>query len=139
MNVIAEWEIVEAGYKFHMNDVAATVRLSYPANIIASARRNAKAYREAFAEIGHRIYSTTQPSRSEDRAKSWRDSEAWKRLQCRAMLRDFGWKRRWARLYLEVYVALLGGMPPRVDERSPARDDFPIAPAVPCDAFRMGG
>jgi dTDP-4-amino-4,6-dideoxygalactose transaminase len=108
MNVIAEWEIVEAGYKFHMNDVAATVRLSYLANIIASARRNAKAYREAFAEIGHRIYSTTQPSRSEDR-------------------------------YLELYVALLGGIPPRVDERSPARDDFPIAPAVPCDAFRMGG
>ena len=40
---------------------------------------------------------------------------------------------------LELYVALLGGTPPRVDERPPARDDHPIAPSVPYDALQMGG
>ncbi|TXL72745.1 glycogen synthase GlgA [Vineibacter terrae] len=73
------------------------------------------------------------------RASSWyHDSDAWKRLQRRAMLRDFGWKRS-AQRYLELYAALLGGAPPRFDERPPARDEYPIAPSVPCDALQMGG
>jgi starch synthase len=41
------------------------------------------------------------------RAISWRrDNGAWKRLQRRAMRRDFGWERS-ARRYLEVYATLL--------------------------------
>jgi starch synthase len=41
------------------------------------------------------------------RAASWyNNSEAWKRLQRRAMVRDFGWERS-ARRYLEVYATLL--------------------------------
>jgi glycogen synthase len=72
------------------------------------------------------------------RASSWyHDSKAWKRLQRRAMLRDFGWKRS-AQRYLELYVALLGGTPPWVDERPPARDDHPVAPSIPHDAPQMG-
>jgi dTDP-4-amino-4,6-dideoxygalactose transaminase len=51
---IAEWDIVEAGYKFHMNDVAATmglVQLPYLPDLIAARQRNAKAYRKAFAGL----------------------------------------------------------------------------------------
>lgn len=42
------------------------------------------------------------------RATSWyHDSDAWKRLQRRAMVRDFGWERS-ARQYLDLYATLLG-------------------------------
>ncbi|MGH7224659.1 MAG: hypothetical protein ACRELF_15660, partial [Gemmataceae bacterium] len=76
---------------------------------------------------------------SQMRASSWyHDSEAWKRLQRRAMLRDFGWERS-AQRYLELYVALLGKTSPRVDDQPPARDDHPITPPIPCDALQMGG
>jgi starch synthase len=87
-------------------------------------------------------FTKATPKDMEDsltRASSWyHDSEAWKRLQRRAMLRDFGWKRS-AQRYLELYAALLDGTPPRVDARVPARDVHPIAPPVPCDAPQMGG
>jgi dTDP-4-amino-4,6-dideoxygalactose transaminase len=48
---IAEWEIVEAGYKFHMNDIAATLglaQLPYLDDIIATRRLNARMFQEAF-------------------------------------------------------------------------------------------
>jgi len=51
---IAEWDIVEAGYKFHMNDIAATlglVHLPYLDAIIAARRNNAKAYQDAFKDL----------------------------------------------------------------------------------------
>jgi starch synthase len=52
-------------------------------------------------------FAKATPDDMEDsvmRASSWyHDSEAWKRLQRRAMLRDFGWKRS-AQRYLELYV-----------------------------------
>lgn len=55
-------------------------------------------------------FAKTTPDDMEDslmRATWWyHDSEAWKRLQPRAMLRDFGWERS-AQKYLEPYVALL--------------------------------
>lgn len=73
-------------------------------------------------------FAKTTPDDMEDslmRAASWyRDSKAWKRLQRRAMLLDFGWERS-ARRYLELYVDVLGGTPPRFDERSSVRDDRP--------------
>ena len=51
---IAEWDIVEAGYKYHMNDVAATmglVQLPYLAQNIAARRLNAKKFQEAFKNL----------------------------------------------------------------------------------------
>ena len=51
---IAEWQITEAGYKFHLNDIAATVGLSLLPEldqILAARRANAMAYREAFAGL----------------------------------------------------------------------------------------
>ncbi|MGH7034316.1 MAG: glycogen synthase GlgA [Stellaceae bacterium] len=61
------------------------------------------------------------------RATSWyRDNSAWKRLQRRAMRRDFGWERS-ARRYLEVYAALLGERThePAIDHRSAVGDMIP--------------
>ena len=58
------------------------------------------------------------------RLTSWyRDSNAWKRLQRQAMLRDFGWERS-ARRYLEIYAALLGerAQEPAIGERSAVED-----------------
>ncbi|MCG8604178.1 DegT/DnrJ/EryC1/StrS family aminotransferase [bacterium] len=46
---IAEWDIIEAGYKFHMNDIAATIGLSQIAHLeelLAKRRDNAAFYRE---------------------------------------------------------------------------------------------
>jgi starch synthase len=87
-------------------------------------------------------FAKATPDDMEDslmRASSWYlDSEAWKRLQRRAMVRDFGWKRS-AQQYLGLYFALLDGTPPRAGERRPSRDDHPIAPPAPCDALQMGG
>lgn len=51
---IAEWEVTEAGYKAHMNDISATIGLSLlpglPA-ILKARAANAKAYREAFTGL----------------------------------------------------------------------------------------
>jgi starch synthase len=57
------------------------------------------------------------------RAASWyRDNESWKRLQRRAMSRDFGWERS-AQRYLETYRALLdGGTPESSIDRDDAND-----------------
>lgn len=46
---IAEWDIIEAGYKFHMNDIAATIGLAqfpYLPQILAKRRENAAYYRK---------------------------------------------------------------------------------------------
>jgi dTDP-4-amino-4,6-dideoxygalactose transaminase len=51
---IAEWDIVEAGYKFHMNDLAATLGLAQLPHldaIIAARRLNARKFYEAFAGL----------------------------------------------------------------------------------------
>jgi len=51
---IAEWDIVEAGYKYHMNDIAATIglaQLPYLTGIIGSRRDNAQYYRESLAAV----------------------------------------------------------------------------------------
>jgi perosamine synthetase len=51
---IAEWDIVEPGYKFHMNDIAATlglVHLPYLDGIVAARRNNAGAYQDAFKDL----------------------------------------------------------------------------------------
>lgn len=62
-------------------------------------------------------------------SSSWyHESDAWKRLQRRVMLRDFG-RRRSVQRYLELYVTLLGGTSPRLDERLSDEEDRLIAPA----------
>src|SRR6202000_1114024 len=51
---IAEWDVVEPGYKFHMNDIAATiglVQLPYLPEILKARRHNAQYYEEAFANL----------------------------------------------------------------------------------------
>jgi dTDP-4-amino-4,6-dideoxygalactose transaminase len=51
---IAEWDIVEAGYKFHMNDIAATLglaQLPYLDSIVAARQSNARKFREAFCGL----------------------------------------------------------------------------------------
>jgi starch synthase len=68
------------------------------------------------------------------RATSWyRDNNAWKRLQRRAMRRDFSWERS-AQRYLETYTALLGerAQEPAIDHWSPVEDR--ILPAAACSA-----
>ncbi len=48
---VAEWDIVEAGYKFHMNDIAAIIglaQLPYLPELIEKRRFNAACYREQF-------------------------------------------------------------------------------------------
>jgi starch synthase len=70
------------------------------------------------------------------RATSWyQDSAAWKRLQRRAMARNFTWEQS-ARQYLELYDSALGVTAP--DERLPEPDDPPIAPSVRCDLIQVG-
>lgn len=68
------------------------------------------------------------------RATSWyRDNGAWKRLQRRAMRRDFGWERS-ARRYLGLYAALLGerARESAMDHRSAGDDPFPpVSPVAP--------
>ena len=54
---------------------------------------------------------------------------------------NFGQDADWegsAHRFLELYVALLGGTPPR-DEWPLPRGDHPMTFAVRCDAARMGG
>lgn len=50
---IADWDIIEAGYKFHMNDIAATIglaQLPYLEELIAKRRSNAKFFSENLRE-----------------------------------------------------------------------------------------
>lgn len=56
----AEWNVVEPGYKFHMNDVAATIglaQLPYLSEILEARSANATAYRAAFQDLT-RVQST---------------------------------------------------------------------------------
>ena len=51
---IADWDIIEAGYKFHMNDIAAVIGLSqlpHLEDLLARRRENAQCYRSALAEL----------------------------------------------------------------------------------------
>lgn len=51
---IAEWDVVEPGYKYHMNDIAATLglaQLPYLKNIIEQRISNATKYKSAFANL----------------------------------------------------------------------------------------
>ncbi len=51
---IAEWDIVEAGYKFHMNDIAATIglaQLPYLQELVNKRQGNAKYYRDHFGDL----------------------------------------------------------------------------------------
>lgn len=51
---VAEWDIIEAGYKFHMNDIAATIGLAqfpYLEELIEKRRQNAAFYKEHLADL----------------------------------------------------------------------------------------
>ncbi|MFQ5708112.1 MAG: DegT/DnrJ/EryC1/StrS family aminotransferase [bacterium] len=68
---IAEWDIIEAGYKYHMNDIAATiglVQLPYLATILAQRRENAAFYRADLAGL-HRVQLLQE--QSQDRKSSY--------------------------------------------------------------------
>jgi starch synthase len=70
------------------------------------------------------------------RAASWyQDSAAWKRLQRRAMTRNFAWEQS-AQQYLALYDSALGVTTP--DERRPIPIDPPIAPSLQRDLFQLG-
>jgi dTDP-4-amino-4,6-dideoxygalactose transaminase len=63
---IAEWDIVEAGYKYHMNDIAATLgleQLPYLDRNTAARRVNAKAFRDAFRNLKRIRLLTEKPDR----------------------------------------------------------------------------
>jgi len=67
---IAEWDIIEAGYKFHMNDIAATIGLAqfpYLNELVAKRRENAAFYKEHLQSV-QRLKLLTE---AEDRRSSY--------------------------------------------------------------------
>lgn len=64
---IAEWDIVETGYKFHMNDIAATIGLHQLPDIeglVSQRRQNAESYKSAFAHLKRVHLLSEEPDRS---------------------------------------------------------------------------
>lgn len=67
---IAEWDIVEAGYKYHMNDIAATIglaQLPFLDNIIQTRKSNAKFFRESLKNLKR----VKLPEESNDRESAY--------------------------------------------------------------------
>ena len=63
---IAEWDIIEAGYKFHMNDIAATIGLAlFPHidQIVAKRRKNAEFYKSGLADLKRLKLLREEPDR----------------------------------------------------------------------------
>lgn len=72
------------------------------------------------------------------RAMSWyHDNHAWRRLQRRAMSRDFG-RERPRRRCLDLYTALLGGRLQGLENSGRNAIDDPIVAAVARDAVQTG-
>ena len=64
---IAEWDIVEAGYKFHMNDIAATIGLAqipYLPELIAQRQANAAYFRDQLRDLDRVQLLAQQDDRS---------------------------------------------------------------------------
>jgi hypothetical protein len=68
----------------------------------------------------------------------YRDNEAWRRLQRRAMQQDFGWERSGQR-YLELFSALLGGCLQGLQNSGRNAIGDPILSAPARDAIQTRG